>query len=358
MLDLLYREVTELNSLFPEKDIDMVQTRKILSDFRRKSQISAKQTKCLICGKDTSSFCNSHSVPRFVLHNVAKDGKVINAAYALELDFVDQADGIKRSGTFYLICNECDRLLFADYENELSLLELPGNLLLAEIDVKDALLQISKRHYEIELYSLLQKEYNRYENKELLDTIHELDLRDYMFDYRRAKKIINKRLKSGYIITYTTLLPYVVPIAAQTGITLIRDLNGNIVNDIYDTSPTARMQTLHICIFPLSSSTRVIIFHHRDDRNYIHFDTQFSRLDSAEKLRLVNYLLFEYSENYFASPTIKNVLSTDENLKRLCEKNGDLPNLGFVNLEDIEKEPDTIPIEKVPNFLSVNFKLR
>ena len=289
---------------------------------------------------------------------MAENGKVINAAYALELDFVDQEDGIMRSGTFFLICNECDRLLFSDYESETNLLETPCNLLLAEIAVKDALLQVSKRNYEIELYDLLQNEYNRYENKELLDTIHELDLRDYMFDYRRAKKIIDKRLKSGYILTYTTILPYVVPIAAQTGITLIRDIKGNIVNDIYDTSPMIRMQTLHCCIFPLTSSTRIILFHHKDDRNYIHFDDQFGRLSPDEQLQRVNYMLFQHSENYFASPIIKDVLSSDENLKRLCEENGELPNLGFVHIDEINNPRKIVPIDDVPNLLSEQYKLR
>lgn len=338
--------------------MDIIEARKILSQYQHESQRRAKEEKCFICGNKVTSFCNSHSVPQFVLKHIAKDGKVLNGACALEIEYVNQEDGVNRSGTFSLICRECDSHIFSDYENEESLVNFPSNRVLAEMDLKNTLQQISKRHFEIELYALIQERKKNLQNKGLLDDIHSLDVRDYTFDYKRAKKIIDKNLKSGYVLTYTTLLPYVVPIAAQSGITLMKDLSGNVVNDIYNTSPDIRMQSLHCCIFPLTDSTRIIVFHHKDDRNYVRFDQQFAKLNEEEKLKLINYLQFQYSENYFASPTIEKTLSTNEQLKALCGENGDAPNLGFSTFEDLLIKHQPIPIEAIPNFLSEQYKLR
>lgn len=337
--------------------MDKIEIRKRLCRYINESHQRSKPSKCIICGKSITALCNSHSIPQFVLRNLTKDGKVINAALALDLNIVNQEDGIKRSGTFSLICRECDNRVFSHYEDENALLQTPNNIIMAEIAMKNSLQQISKRNVEIELYALLQEETKRIEGKETLDTIQGLDIRDYLFDYRRSKKIIDKGLKSGYILLFSTLLPYVVPIAAQTGITLVHDLQGNIVNDIFDMSSNIRMQSLHCCIFPLQNSTRIALFHHKDDRNYVHFDKQFERLNIEEQLKYINYILFQYSENYFASIEIKEELLHNDNLKKLCRENYGMPNLGFVEMPNIFEQYTTVSIEDIPNFLHEKYKI-
>ena len=63
--------------------------------------------------------------------------------------------GIKNSCTFQFICRECDSKLFSDYEDEISLCKLPTRRMMAEIDVKNSLLMLYKRLYELPMYESL-----------------------------------------------------------------------------------------------------------------------------------------------------------------------------------------------------------
>lgn len=335
-----------------------IEIRKKFGEVRRESQKRAKPTKCIICGKETSEFCNSHSIPQFALKNIASNGQVINGACALDIFFMDSKDGINRSGTFVYICRECDSKIFADYENEEALLNQPSNLLMAEIDLKNTLIQLAKRHNEVELYNIIQEKTSRLHNKSILDTTQSLDIRDYLFDYNRAKAIIDNNLKRKYKIVYSTVLPYVVPIATQSGMALEFDLVGNRINDIYNLSASIRIETLHCCVFPLSKSTRILLFHHREDKKYYLFDKQFSELSESDKLKQINYLVFQYTENYFAADSIKNTLQTNDALKELCRESGSYPFLGIIPKGYPLFAYRSPSIDRIPNFLGEQYKIR
>ena len=47
---------------------------KVLSEARKAS----KSEKCIYCGKETTSFCNSHSIPAFCLRNIAVNGQLLH----------------------------------------------------------------------------------------------------------------------------------------------------------------------------------------------------------------------------------------------------------------------------------------
>ena len=84
------------------EEIDEI--KKDINDFMRKIQEETKPEKCILCGKEQTSFCNSHSVPKMVLKNIAKAGKLYHANKLIEIPVVDKEKGISNSGTFYFIC--------------------------------------------------------------------------------------------------------------------------------------------------------------------------------------------------------------------------------------------------------------
>ena len=43
----------------------------IYKEIQKKAKILSKSTRCLICGKETSSMCNSHVVPAFILKEIS-----------------------------------------------------------------------------------------------------------------------------------------------------------------------------------------------------------------------------------------------------------------------------------------------
>ena len=62
---------------------DIIAINKLLSSLTSEASAKAKRNSCPICGKDCTSFCSSHSVPRFVLHNIAENG-CVSAVYGAQ----------------------------------------------------------------------------------------------------------------------------------------------------------------------------------------------------------------------------------------------------------------------------------
>lgn len=106
-------------------------------------------------------------------------------------------------------------------------------------------------------------------------------------------------LKDGYYQFYYEKLDYVVPIAFQGSISLMVDLDGIIVNNIYNKDINYKIQDLHICIFPLKESTVITMFIDFNNKRYRNFYKKFNKLSHDDKLALVNYLIFLYLEDVF-----------------------------------------------------------
>ena len=89
--------------------------KKKMSQILKEARQTAKNEECYYCGKSVSSFCMSHSVPRFSLENIAINGEVLTLNTIVDNPFMDKENGVKKAGTFQLICNDCDRKIFSDY---------------------------------------------------------------------------------------------------------------------------------------------------------------------------------------------------------------------------------------------------
>ena len=85
-------------------------------------------------------------------------------------------------------------------------------------------------------------------------------------------------------------LNYVVPVAFQGSITLIVDLDGNIINNIYNKDDKYRTQDVHICIFPLKEKSVVMMFIDSNSKRYRNFYKKFNKLSHNDKLSLINYI--------------------------------------------------------------------
>ena len=96
---------------------EMIEAKKKYSFFNHKVKINAKQTSCIICGRECTSFCNSHTIPRFVLKNIAENGYLAHSYSSLQMPLIDKKTGINKTLTFSCICNDCDNTKFQEYEN-------------------------------------------------------------------------------------------------------------------------------------------------------------------------------------------------------------------------------------------------
>jgi len=335
-----------------------IEIKKKISEIQKKAMIKSKQEKCLLCGETCQSFCNSHIIPQFVLNNIADEGHLLRGIDAFRLKdnpIMYRKKGVNNTWTFKVICEKCDKKYFADYETEESLLSIPTTKVMAEIGLKSTMMQIGKRLYEVCLYNEMA---NSIKNKELLDEEQTLDLRDYRFDFKRLKKIIDKDLKSGMTLLYYKVLDYVVPVAMQGPIAVHRDLDGEIVNDVNNFDHKIKMQSLFCCVFPLKNKTVIQLFHLRDDRNYKKFDRKFLKLNEEDKISYINYLIFKYCEHYAISPKINKEILTNQNLIDLTWEHND-SHKKIQTVEDLFVENKRlINWREIPNLLSWENRLK
>lgn len=335
------------------EEIDIIEVRKRVNKLLSNARNGAKPSKCILCGKEQTSFCNSHSVPQLSLRNIADNGKVLHASALMGIDVVDIEKGVNNSGTFFFICNSCDGIFFQDYENEQNLKLRPSDKMIAEIAVKDFLLQLSKRTLEEELHKELQRKFNAYTNPENLAGITGLDVRDFNEELQFHKSIVDNNLSGGYQILFWKLVPYKVPIALQSAIALSKDLEGNEINNVFDMSDSVRMQFMHLAIFPLQEESVILAFYHKRDKLYRKLRHQFNGLSEQKVLQFLNYIIFAYTENYFISKAIQSTIESDEKLSLLGQENNGNPNLGFLgpdNYFGIGYKP--VKMDEIPNFLS------
>jgi hypothetical protein len=253
-------------------------------------------------------------------------------------------NGIKNSWTFHIICEECENSYFKEYENEEALLNVPSNRMLAQMALKDSLLLLSK--YRIDRYTDQQAvAMGAFSGEvDVLPIMNQLNKNNMDFEIRRSRKIIDNNLKSGFRLIYHTLLDWVAPMAFQSAMCVHYNLDGQVLNDVYDESEANRMQFLHIAVFPLKEKTAVMVFFHRDDRNYMSFERKFLRLTDDEKLEYINYLIFRYTEHALLSPLVD---ISNNRLADLCEENENTI---------IDSDRSVRPNE-IPNFLSQEYAL-
>ena len=338
-----------------------LQRDKALSRNIAEARKRAKRNTCIYCGKQVTSFCNSHSVPRFVLDNIDITGEVLshNAILHLPPSALKETPGLKKAGTFQIICEDCDHVIFKDYEKPESYLSDSSisSDILAPIALKNYLFAIAKRRFEVELCKITQEKAGFDVCEEEIDTF-EIDINNYTNKYRKAKSAVIKKSNSYYMFFYK-LLEYVVPIAYQGVVALSMGLDGEMINDVYNYNPKYCVSDLHICVFPLKNKTAILLFIEDGDKRYRKFYKKFNATPLEEQLGIINYILFLYTEDYFLSKSIYDELQSDS--IRECSS------LSLTAYKDSPTE-DTTPLLKenfnlsnwksIKNFLSEEYKLR
>lgn len=58
-------------------DEKVIENRKKLWEIIKEARRRSKPSKCILCGKEQTSFCNSHSIPQFVLRAIEDNGKFL-----------------------------------------------------------------------------------------------------------------------------------------------------------------------------------------------------------------------------------------------------------------------------------------
>lgn len=351
---------------FSEKDQEYlsqnkVGIRKIISAILREAKQAAKPKECYCCGKPTSGFCNSHSIPQFCLKNIGMNGEVSTLNALVNNPLLDADKGINNAGTFHLICRDCDSKLFSEYENPDNYNKQPTQNMLAQIAMKNYLKMISKRLLEIELYnSMARKKAECFAYCYTKNKVNKIDLDEYKEGFIKAKTAIEKNDAQAYELSYYEILDYVVPIAFQSVITMFFDLNGRIINNKYEESKDVKLQDLHICIFPLKDKSIIIIFKAKKDWKYNLFIKEFKRLPLEDRLSVLVFIMFAYSEEIYYSKKIEKDINDSVELIEIGKKGEDIySNVPLTDpMFEISEGFDLNNRKRLPNLLAEKYKLK
>lgn len=336
-----------------------VEYNKRVGTLLKVSRADAKNGECFICGKECSSFCNSHSVPQFCLQNIAVDGKFYHSGKLVDMPMLDKDKGIGEAGTFKLICRECDSAIFSDYENPEVYYQGPTDKMLAQIAMKNNLKSISKRQLELPLYRNMTKEFGDYGLLSEMEDIGSLDLNEYVDEFNYSKKACQSKWDNNYYLAYFESIPYVVPIAFQNNISLVADLEGGTINDIYNPLSEYVIKSVHICVFPLKSHSVVMMSCRTGENRYSKFFKQFRKLSTEEKSKVINYIIFLYSEDYYFYKGIDQEILSNERLKDVAKTTSlSIAFSPFADSLTAAKEfYDLTKRDTIPNFLSQTNKV-
>ena len=347
---MLYAE----NGLGKKKYIEL---NKSLNELCSTAASKARRSVCELCGKQVSSFCKSHSVPRLILERIANDGYVIHSLALIGLESIDKKSGIGNSGVFYVICNECDSRWFQDYENARNLENKLFDKMLAEIALKDSLVRLWQARFEIEMLKCL-RDYEHWDIPDNAIKAKEFDAGLYEKEIAFYKNAItNEDRENNYQILFKNILPYRTPIAVETEITLLEDLKGIQVNNVDKLVRDNRLEFMHICVFPMESTTLVLAFTHKRDKKYRNLFKQIQEINSSEALKYINWLIIKYSTNYFFSNIIKDTLENNRDLQRLSREVGEYSNLGIFGIEENDCSNRLVSMDEIPNLLDRKYAL-
>ena len=245
-----YNKKNILHKAFEEYKIEFnKEYSSLIRDAKKLSNIE----KCILCGEKITSSCHSHSVPKFILNNIAFEGKVAYGKALIDNDFDDFTKGVKNSFVFRLICKECDKKVFNIYESEEVLIKFDNfanwkkQEILGSISIKTHLSHIYSKlleHNEVRL--LYPEEMKKIEGL----TIRQIDIyehRNYIDDILKY----NYLLERPFEILFSILLDYKVLVACQTIMCLRYDFQNKKIFNEKDGRIENAAEYLYLAIFPL-----------------------------------------------------------------------------------------------------------
>lgn len=335
-------------------EIDIIRE---VKKFIKEARTEAKLSNCLYCGKQVTSFCNSHTVPKFVLRNLAKNGMLGIHNTIIELPVLETEVGLGKAGVFRVICNQCDNYVFQDYENETTMLSIPTNKMLAAISLKNQIRIAAKRINEIKLYEKAAEKCgdNFFLRRQIEGS--KLDYDECLREINYSKNILKNDLKSGFKLLFWKKMDYKIPIATQNSIFLPGDLEGKRLNNKFDFSPENILQGLEIAVFPLKQESVIILFA-KTEHTLItkRFLKQLNRKSEDEILEIINFIIFKYTEDYYLNPDTANFINEVPSIKMIATSVPEIPG-SFDEFKKEEQELLHIKDYEIPNLLSEKYKL-
>lgn len=320
-----------LRTYFSENMVKKISKRKLQeAEFFKALDKYSKAKECILCGKRMSSPCNSHVVPQFILKEIAENG-LVSYGYALhtfDMNGLDKTTGVKNAHTFRLICNECDREAFKDYENPNNLEhfdELDNNTkkkVLCEMSLKTHVSHFGMKYRRLVAMDLpTGGKLGTMEKEGRIIFAERIDMEEHEEYIKMLKKSI-KTNKNPFTILYNKVLDYKTKIATQTIINYNYDLNGNQVFNPCLAVPDNECRYFYLMILPYKNKTRVLFYIEKKYlTNVQNIVQQFEMLTEEEKLHFLFISLIIHDQQIYMSPSyVTDIFKNDKKIAKLYVK--------------------------------------
>lgn len=293
--------------------MDFIKISKEFSKIRKEANEYTKGTNCTLCGKECSSFCNSHTIPRFVIKNISENGKVYIPSMSFEkldldarLKLFQANPGVEKTLTFECICRECDNGVFSCVENETVLEKAFDGRILNLYALKILLHTYYSKIKSTNFLNIGAEKKNRPDIASMLSTPWIFDAIETTREIRDYKSAMENGAFIKHKIILDIILDKKVNFCTTTEITLPFSYLGKKINDLAgEESYRTRFGGIFILILPLKSGkTRVVMYYRRKYSVYDTVRDEFENMDLETKLQAISNILIIYTEEFVYNDSV------------------------------------------------------
>lgn len=312
-----------------------IRNKKLTSDLLHKIEEDMKPSHCLLCGKKNTSFCNSHVVPQFILKEIAENGELYygQSLYALDDNTIQTKSGIKNAFPFRLICKECDQKRFSTYESPKMITDFDNfdietqKKILCEMAIKAHLAHLNTKMSQASMLRIVYPIENAAIKSLGIKSAYELDIEEHR-DYIKKLSKYEKEKTFPFVVLYNKLFDWASPIATQTIIAHVYDLNGNMIFNPTDLAKSHLSKYTYLMALPYHGKTRILFYVEKGNMSAVKtIVNDFNSLNDKEKLDFLFVSLMTYDEQFYIKPSVRELMVHDRKLIKLYKstesKNGD-----------------------------------
>ncbi len=319
-----FYETLNLHGHGPQTQNEYIDFNKFFSSVQKTPK--NKQKRCFICGQKNIEYCNSHTIPHFVLKNIATNGKLNNTQIFNSALLFASESGLNNTQTFHSICKVCDNNIFKEYETPENIKKEPNQEIMKQIALKNHISRLYKNNKEKRTYNYVLNAHKNTPNAHFAKTMakHYLPVTEYncCYNRRQAKRII-KNLSNDvilYKLCYYRKLDYVVPYTIQSNSILSFGFNNELLVNSFKDGDLDIADDIHLCIYPLENQSIILIFCSTDINDYDNFFAELKTKKVSEQLSIINFITFAYFENIYLHKDIDQSTIDNDSLQKLTHE--------------------------------------
>ena len=287
---------------------------------KAKKRISVENNKCLICNKDLTSCCYSHSIPRHILKKMSlKNGELIPYKNAVRENILTKiTKGKSNSSLFRNICRDCDQLFFSELDN-MDIINNEWNNKILRLQAARILLY--------EMYRLKEFSYSYFEldkqfySEQFIKTQQKDFIKKHDYYLKKFQDLLNNE-ENEFRVVYSKILDYEINFATVN----IMDIDINpfidtiivpghddilkmesyedyigFLNIIYLDKDEASSRFIYFVALPYNGKTKIIIFCDKNSVGGIILQNDFAELNETRILNYISATLLIHGDNIYGN---------------------------------------------------------